>query len=328
MKEQIKDINQTPENQSGKKEKQKDNIQDMNNLKKEVIKGNSLLNNIKVFENSPLFDDVSIKKGTLLFDEGTIDNNLYIVKKGILSVEKWTTNKKVDTKKLAILKTGDFLGEGGLNNPQVAKEVLVIAQKDSQLLKIEAKNDLKKFIEENPTVGFDLLKHIITETNKRLLEANRIITVNYEINKHIKDLPEVNIKSILGLINDIKSIADINYVIYIEKHPVIDIYILKYDSRIPNKILDIIIEKKGNLFDLDDLYEKANISNDDYIEINKLNIGSDIYGYLIFGREKRGFDGSDKKVFTSICNSFVGVLKKFFTDKDDMNKLYISEMKK
>lgn len=329
MKEPVENIDINSEILTRVKEKQNNHMTDINNLKKDVLKQNTLLNHIDTFEKSPLFETLSIEKWELLFDEWASDNNLYIIKKWLLSVEKYTTTQRQDTKQLATLKTWDFLWEASMDKGSTKKEALIKALEKTEVLAIDAKKDLKKFIEENPSIWYELLKHIITETNKRLLESNKIITTNYEIEKQVKALTSIDRKSIFGLIDKIKMIADVDYILYVEKHQVLDnFFTLKYDSRQPNKMLDEVFERKWYFLDLDDFFKRANITKDDQIIINKLSIGNEIYGYLILGREKRAFSGSDKKIFTSITNSFVWVLKKFFTDKEDMNKVYISEMKK
>lgn len=313
------------------KNKEKTNDVDINmlNLKKDILKSNSLLNYIWILEKSPLFETISLKKWELIFDEWSMDNNLYIIKKWILSVEKYTTNQREETKQLAILKTWDFFWEASLSWVNAPKEALIKALEDSEVLSINSQTDLKKFIEENPNIWYEVLKHIITQTNARLLEVNKLLTTNYEVEKQIKWLTNIDLKNIFWLIDNIKNIADVDYIIYIEKHQILDnFFTIKYDSRQPNKMLDKVIEKKWNFLDLDELYSEANISKDDFLSINRLSIGNDIYWYLIFWREKRSFSWSDKKVFSSISNSFVWVLQKFFSDKEQLNKLYISQQKK
>lgn len=329
MEKNIKNIEINSEILNNIKEREEKYDTDIDNLKKCVLKQNPLLNFIDIFEKSPLFVTKFIQKWELLFDEWSIDNNLYIIKKWILSVEKYTTIQKTDTKQLAILKTWDFLWESSIDKTNNKKEALIKAIKNSEILAIDAKIDLKKFIEENPTIWYELLTHIIVETNKRLIESNKIITINYEIDKQIKTLTVIDMKNIFWLIDKIKLATWIDYIIYIEKHQIIDnFFILKYDSRQPNKMQDIIFERKWYFLDLDELYKKANIKPEDKIIINKLAIWNEIYWFLIFWREKYSFSWSDKKIFISITNSFVWILKKFFTDKDNLSKLYIDEMKK
>lgn len=308
--------------------KEKIELKDIDILKKDANNQNILIKIIDILTKSPLFEEKKISKWQILFDEWDLDQNLYIVKSWILSIEKYTTNLREETKKLSTLKTGDFLGEWWLKwNSK--KEVLVKALEDSNLLSIDLKNWLKKFIEENPTIWYEILKHIILTTNERLNESNKIITTNYEIEKTISLLDDINQKSIIQLIEKITHIADVDYILFLEKHTIMpDYLILKYDSRIPNKILDIVFEKKWYFIDLDELYLEANVNKDDFIVIQKLAIAKEDFWYLIFWREKRTFSWSDKKVFSSVWNSFAWIIKKFLHDREEKNRSYIKEQQK
>lgn len=315
----------TPE----KKEAGKNILQEIKNLKTEVQKSNSLTGFIETFEKSPLFEKISLDKWSFLFKEWDVDQNLYIIKKGILSVEKFTTSEKIDTKQLATLKSWDFLGEASLAKNITPKEASIKVLENSEILKIDAKNELKRFIEENPTIGFELMRHIIVEGNKRLLEANKLIATNHEIEKSINNIKVIDLKAIFQLIDTIKNVVGVDYILYLEKHPVLEnFFILKYDSRFPGKMQDMVFEKSGVFLDLEALYTECNIPKNDYVIVNKISIWNEIYGYLIIGRENKWFDGSDKKIFSWASNSFAGIIKKFLSDKEDKNRLYVSEMKK
>lgn len=301
----------------------------INQLKNEVEVWNSMLKLIKNFEKSPLFEVKNISKWEYVFQEWSIDNNIYILKKWALSVEKFTTNQKDNSKQLAILKSWDFFGEWSISKADLSKEASIKALEDSQILKIDAKNDLKKFIEENPVYWYELLKIIILESNKRLLEANKLIASSYEIEKTINSLKSIDLKSIFWLIDKIKNILDVDYILYLEKHPVLDNFLqLKYDSRQPNKMQDKIFEKDWNILDLDEVFLECDIKKEDQTIVNKIYIWDEVFGYIIIWRLKRIFDGSDKKVFSSMTNSLAWIIKKFMSDKENKDKLYISESKK
>lgn len=329
MKEKIKNVGINSEILNPIIEKKNNKLEDIKNLKTDVLRQNSLLNYLSYFEKNPLFKTKILKKWELLFNEWSVDNNLYIVKSWILSVEKYTTTSKEITKQLAILKTWDFLWEASLDKKNSKKEVLIKALENSEILSIDAKEDLKKFIEELPNIWYELLKHIIIQTNKRLLEANKLISSNYEIEREINKLKMINEKNFFGIIDKTKWILDIDYVLYFEKHQVLENYlILKYDSRQPNKLQDKIFERSGYFLDLDELFEKCNIKKEDKLMINKLSIWNEVFWYLVFSRGKYWFNSSDRKVFSSISNSLAWVIKKLWTDKELRNKIYISEMKK
>jgi hypothetical protein len=105
--------------------------------------------------------------------------------------------------------------------------------------------DLKKFLEDNPSIGFELMKHIIVETNNRLNEVNRLFAANYELEKTINNLKSIDLKGIFMILEKIKAILDVDYILYFEKHPVLENFLtLRYDSRSPNKMLDQTFEKQ------------------------------------------------------------------------------------
>jgi hypothetical protein len=82
--------------------------------------------------------------------------------------------------------------------------------------------------------AFSLLKYIIFLSNKRLSEANYLITSTYTISKEIIELNEITNKTIFSLIEKLKQSIKINDIIYYEVNPVMENYItMKYDTRIP-----------------------------------------------------------------------------------------------
>ena len=117
----------------------------------------------------------------------------------------------------------------------------------------------------------DLLSSIIYISNKRLLEANFLITSSYKINKHISEINEFNNKNLFEILDELEKTINWKYVLYLEKNPVLEnILILKYDSRKPNQMQDMVFEKKWYFIDLDMLFIDCDIKKDDNIIINKL----------------------------------------------------------
>jgi len=300
----------------------------MDSLKQEVKPKEWLIPFLATLERSPLFETLNLKKWEVLFDEGEINNRIYIIKNGFLSVQKFTSTDRTSLKQLALLKAGDFIGEWWLSWVPTPKEARILAVEDTTLLSIDATIDLKKFLEENPYLGYEVMKQIIVETNQRLLEANKLIASNYEIERQIMRLKKIDAKWVFHLLENMCGVVDVDYILYFEKHAVLDNFlILKYDSRTPNKMLDLVFERSGYFLDLDELYIQANIKPEDRVIINKLNLGEEVFGFLVFGRESRGFTGSDKKIFLSTSHSLAGIIKKLFADREDKDRIYVNEMK-
>ncbi|QFR39254.1 cyclic nucleotide-binding domain-containing protein [Candidatus Gracilibacteria bacterium 28_42_T64] len=271
---------------------------------------------INFLKNSKFFNQRTLKKNEVLFDEGDIDNNIYILLAGELSVEKYTTRKKTETKVLGHLIKNDIFGEGALNSNQT-KGLKLIAKRETHLLYINAQEGLEEFSKSQPKEGLDLLKYIIYISNKRLLEANLLITANYQISHDILSLNQINNKSIFELIDRIKDIINVDYILFLEKNTVMENYlIMKYDSRKQGKMQSEIIEITDNKLELLEL----KLTDTNYY-IQELAIGEDGLGYLVYFRKKKDFDENDKKILTSISSGISGVIKekKLIEEERDKN---------
>ena len=185
---------------------------------------------IKSLQNSWLFKNITLPKDELLFDEWSLDHNLYILVEWKLCVEKYTTKEKDIVKKLAILKPYDVIWEASLSN-DLPKEVRIRASQNSTLLSIEAKKWIHDFLIKHTKEWIELFKHIIDQSNERLLKSNSQIASTYQMNKAISSLNKIDNKSIFSLMDEFKSIIKADSIKYIEKNPVLDdYYTLKYDT--------------------------------------------------------------------------------------------------
>jgi hypothetical protein len=84
----------------------------------------------------------------------------------------------------------------------------------------------------SPKEALQFLKQIIDLGNKRVLKANSQITATYEMNHAILELESVNNKSVFHLLDTFKNIVHADFILFLEKNPVIDSYLnVKYDTR-------------------------------------------------------------------------------------------------
>lgn len=297
-------------------------------LKEAVLRhdDNFILANIENYEKSPLFSKKTLQKWEKLFDEWDLDSNLYIIKSGRLSVQKYTSIDKKNTKELAILQTWDFFWEWTLKNNEPKKTSITAIDK-TELLLVEWQSDLKKYIKENPESWTELLFHIIDKTNNRLNETNSQISINYEIDNTIRELKIIDQNIIIPIIDKIKNLINADYAIYIEKHSVVKNYFyIKYDSRISWKFLNIWIEWDP-ILNLEALYKLTNIDEKDSISINKISIGWDDLWFLLIWREFRSFSNNEKIISKSIANSMAWVVKQILLNKEEKEILSLKESK-
>jgi len=273
--------------------------------------------NIDFLQNSWYFKKISLNSGDILFDEWSIDDNLYFILKWELFVEKYTSIERKNTKKLAVLKDMDFFWEWSLNNSK-PKEVKIIANTNTTLLAINAKDWLNKLIKKYPLEWLDLLKHLINLTNSRLLESNSLFTATYEINRKILSLDNITIKSIFEIINTIKSVIWCDYILYLEKYEYIDkTLVLKYNTSKHMKMLDILIELKSNKLELNDLEN----FKDNYNFIQNLSVWDRDLWYLIFCNKNKDFTENQKKIILSITPSLSWIIrqKEVYDEKRDID---------
>lgn len=276
---------------------------------------------IDTFTESPFFEKVHLIKWQVLFDQWDIDNNLYIIKSWLISIERQPWKEDALPIQLSILKWWSFFWEWSFNKSVLTKDTKVVALSRCELLKIDVKKNFKKFVEEFPTIWYELLQHIISETNKRLTDVSKMLTSSSEIEQKIKRLKEIDSKEVFDIIDKIKNIVEADYILYFEKHSIIqNILTLKYDSRKPWKMLDLIFERRWYFLDLDELYKKINIPNEDQILINKISIWEEVYGFLIIWRVNNTFSNSDKKMIYWVSNSLAWVIKKYISDKENRSR--------
>ena len=277
--------------------------------------------NIEFLENSWFFQIKTLEAWEVLFDEWDIDNNLYIIKEWELSIEKYTTTDRTETKILAKLWNSEIFWEWSLWD-SAPKQVRIKATKKTTLLEIEAKNSFEEFLLKHTKKWVDLLSSIIYISNKRLLEANFLITSSYKINKHISEINEFNNKNLFEILDELEKTINWKYVLYLEKNPVLEnILILKYDSRYKWKMQENIIDLWDGILDMDDLIK-------DWIKLSKHNLieelknRNEIIWYLIIWDDEKVFDEWQKKSIWAISVSIAWYIKQKQYFDENKNKEY------
>lgn len=274
--------------------------------------------NIKTLENSWFFKSIILEKWEILFDEWETNDNLYILKIWELSVEKYTSKERKETKILWFIKSNEILWEASMNNNK-PKEVKIKAVKKSYFIYINGQSGLNQFSEKYPKETSDLLKYIIHIWNKRLLESNNLITISFKVSKEILNLKEITNKTIFGFIDKLVYILNIDHILYFEKNPIMEDFLtLKYDSREKWKMLDKIVEIKDNKLDILDL--KINDFNS---FIQKISIWNNDLWFLFFIKNSVKFTENDKKILTSISVWFSWLIKQKLLLEEEKNKKYM-----
>ena len=257
---------------------------------------------LELLKSSGYFKEKTLQKWEILFDEWDIDNNLYYLETGKISIEKYVDKKNNLTKQLAIIHKEDFFWEWALNNSE-KKQVKIIGLTESKLLYIDAKEDFLKFMKHFPELAKDILVYIISLTNKRTLDWNNYIPSIYEINKSIVEINQINFKEIFKIFDKINKILNWDYLLFLETNPIDKMYLsLKYDTRKIWKIQNKLVEKWK--FYLNEI----GISKVDKIITKNISIWDEILWNIVIAK-KDVFTENQQRIFLGIINSLAWLLK-------------------
>lgn len=263
------------------------------------------------------FKSKSLKTWEILFDEWEIDKNIYVVEKGKVKVEKYFSSEKKEKKLLAVLWKNSIFWEGSIFNNH-PKEVVISAIWETKLYFIKSK-DFRNFVKENTEIAVDFLSQIINLSNKRLLEANFLLTSNYKISKMISEEIEFSNKNLFDIIDEFCSIIKAKYIIYLEINQVLENYAtVSYDSRIQWKLLDKVVELKNSKIDLENLKEFEIWEKNMILELKNGN--KIIWFFIIWEDEKVEFSESQKKSINSIWVLLAGFIKQKQYFQNEKNK--------
>lgn len=273
---------------------------------------------INKLKNSWYFKEVVLEKWEVLFNEWDFDENIYIVILWELKIWKYIGKEKKETKILWYLKQDEVFWEASLSN-NLEKKVTITATKKTFLISINARKWLDDFSKEYKEEALNLLKYIIFLSNKRLSEANYLITTTYKISKSILEMQEINNKSIFKLIESLKDWVWVDDIMYYEINPVIENYIiLKYDTRKKWKLLNEITELTDNKLDLLNL-----VIDNFYTYSQKLSIWNVNLWYLVFLKKDTKFSETDKKVLAAMWTSIAWLIKQKQLLDEDRDKKYM-----
>lgn len=276
---------------------------------------------IKILRKSWFFKEVVLEKWEVLIWEWEVDNNLYIVLVWELSVEKYTTVNKNETKVLAYLKTKDVFWESALNN-SLPKSVSIIAKRKTLVIWINATKWLDEFMKVNPSEAMNLLKYIIYQWNNRLSEANYLITSTYKISQEISELKEINNKSIFYIIDKMKESLKVDDILYYEVNPIIQNYMtLRYNTKHKWRMQNWLTSIEDNELDL-----LNNLINENSFSFKqKLTLWDKEIWVLIFIKKDKDFEESEIKAIKTTSTSFTSLIKQKQILDEERDREFMNE---
>ena len=280
---------------------------------------------LEKLKSSEYFTEITLKLWDVLFSEWDMDDHLYIVYDGELSVERSVTSNPWDYKTLWLLWIWNIVGEAALTRSE-EKEVQITAHRDTTLLKIHGKEDFPKFVTKSPKAAYNLLLAIIDVANLRLLRANREVTANYEVTQAISHIHSFDIKAVVALLKTFQSILEVDRIIYFEKNIVMgDYYKLKFDSDENEASQNKIFKFPDNTLSLESL-RSEDIKLPRYTRDTPLFLWDENYGFLLVGKKGKDFHENEEKLLGNTAASFVGVIHQKEILENERNKSYMKSI--
>jgi len=148
----------------------------------EILKKIPLFRNFSdsmLAEFSRTFKRTSYKAGDVIFKEKSAGDTLFIIASGQVVIEKGLDDTGSAFKPLAILADGEFFGEMSVLEDQT-RFAQARAEKDSSLYEIK-RDELFKFIRENPENGAAIFTELVRVLAKRLQHTSSELTMLFDM---------------------------------------------------------------------------------------------------------------------------------------------------
>lgn len=272
---------------------------------------------IEFLKTSKYFSSKTLQRWELLFDEGDVDPYFSIIVSWKVLIEKYIEREKWTVKELAVLRAWDFLWEGSMSHLS-PKDVRALAWEYSEILQIEWQEKFSQFLEAYPLVAKDMLLQIIYISNQRVIESNAYITSMHQITTAIRELDHFTLKEIIQIFSLILEVLHWEFLLFLEANPVLNWYFtLKYDSRTPGKLHDLVLEKWK--YSLDDI----GIEWDVKLLTKELKIWKEVLWNIVIGR-KEVFNKNEQRIFLGIIASLTIILKQKKLLEEERDKEFSS----
>lgn len=131
-----------------------------------------------------LLEDKNVHKGEYIFREGDKDLCFYIIVSGKIEITQKT--HEGDIKSIAIIKSGEFLGEGVLskNEANHVRPANAIALEDTNLL-VLPRAKFFQLLKDDPETALDFVFQVLEVTYTRLKFSNAELLTLYEVGRLI-----------------------------------------------------------------------------------------------------------------------------------------------
>lgn len=193
-----------------------------------IVKVNPILAYLDKFDTYFKKKKKILEAGQILFSPGK-DDNFYIIASWNLSILKHISDWQ--KKEIGKAYSWSFIWEW-IIFWRNQKDVEAVADSQCEVFALK-KEDLKKLENEFPQEAIALYAYIIEITNKRLLDSGKELANIYDATKTLVELSKNWEKWFLDIMEYVKNLLWVDYIIYIENHPAVSwFFIYKYNTKV------------------------------------------------------------------------------------------------
>lgn len=139
----------------------------------------------QTFGGEQAWTRVFAPKGSTVFKEGDQGQDFFFVFSGTLKVDKSIKDRGETQKRIAVLTTGDFFGEGALLSNKV-RAATVTAETDAVLLKL-SQSSFEHLIVTDPHAAVGIILGIVKVVNARLQETNERLVLLHNVSQLVRE---------------------------------------------------------------------------------------------------------------------------------------------
>jgi len=287
---------------------------------------------------SGMLKEEKFKAGHLVIKEGDPADFFYIVRSGEMEVRKAIDRESGKHKTLAILEGGDIFGEMAIFGEEV-RAADVVTLRDSLLWRIDFK-DFLNLLDDNPTVGLQLLKAMISILALRLKATNQELATLYEVSRIISSTRQM--EDLTGMVleqvmRDVEPAKAGFIAVWNRFNEEFDIHhslnLRKEEHLLTGDPLIVELREKMVPVMVREISEMPNLEGRFYTGLSMLVspmvYNTDLIGLiaLIHPSKKKAFSYSQMVLLSDVCTHLASALKNLEKEQEDLLRDRLSQKK-
>ncbi len=287
---------------------------------------------------SGMLKEEKVKAGHLVIKEGDPADFFYVLRSGEMEVRKTIDRESGKHKTLAILEEGDIFGEMAIFGEEV-RAADVVTVRDSLLWRIDFK-DFLNLLNNDPGIGLQLLKAMISILTLRLKATNQELATLYEVSRIISSTRQM--EDLTGMVfeqvmRDVEPAKAGFIAVWNRFNEEFDIHhslnLPKEEHLLMGDPLIVELREKMSPVMVREISEMPDLEGKFYTGLSMLVspmvYNTDLIGLiaLIHPSKKKAFSYSQMVLLSDVCTHLASALKNLEKEQEDLLRNRLSQKK-